>query len=257
MTQSNLGDHTRDDDRAWKLVRAIQTFVDEFVTRKEGGQLRKLLDGKELTGGIMRQTPEDFTEHELIEPCLDALGFANPKQQQVTVDDPQFGRQPSHYPKVERNRPDYELRNVHQQLTCILEVKAINREPWDSHGKATENIATYLADNTFCKYAKNHPPGVLVGIGTDGFRWTLWLKDLHTGEVYDDVVRTSILNPVRNIATNRLQAQTDAEAARAKRLEAKELLKSYLVQFFSLENIVVTVDQTIDRIDMCLRKPSV
>lgn len=249
MTQSSLFDHTRDDDRAGQLVGSIRTFVREFATRQEAAQLRKLMEGDELNGGILGQAPEDFTEHELIEPCLDALGYSDPKQDDITSSEPQFGRQPSQYPKVETKRPDYELRNIHDQLTCIVEVKAINREPLDGQGKATENIAAYLANDTFCKHARNHPPGVLVGIGTDGFQWTLWLKDLDTGTVYDDIARTSIADAVSCIEANQLREGTGTEEARKRRSEAQTCLKTNLVRFFSRENLLTLVDEKIDRID--------
>lgn len=249
MTQSSLSDHTRDDDRAGRLVRAIRAFVGEFAARQEGAQLRRLLEGDDPDGGVLGQAPEDFTEHELIEPCLDALGYRDPKRDDVSTTDPQFGRQPSQYPKVERKRPDYELRNIHDRLTCIVEVKAINCEPPESRGEATKDITAYLADDTFCKHARNQPPGVLVGIGTDGFRWTLWGKDLDTGTVYEKIAKTSIIDSVSGIEANRLRERTDTEEARERRAAAQDDLKANLVRFFSRENLLCQIDDTIDRID--------
>jgi len=234
VTQSDFSGFDIDDVRAQKALEAIQGFVGEFKVRQEGGELRRLLTGERLSGGILEQAPEDFTEHELVEPCLDALGYCDPQRSDVSIADPQFGRQPTRFPKVERKRPDYELRNVHDQLTCIVEVKAINRELAGTSGKATENIATYLDENTFCKHTRGNPPGVLVGIGTDGFRWILWFKDLETGSIYENATRQSISSPINDIAINELQEET-AQEARQTRIQARDQLKTDLVASFSLE----------------------
>ena len=248
MTQSDFSGFDIDDSRAQKTLDAIQAFVEEFKYRQEAGELRRLLDGERLNGGILEQAPEDFTEHELVQPCLHALGYSDPQQSDVSASDPQLRRQPAKFPKVEQKRPDYELRNVHDQLTCIVEVKAINRERVTQPGKATENIETYLDNNTFCKHARGDPPGVLVGIGTDGFRWFLWLKDLDTGTIHENIIRESIIGPVKKIATNELPEMTSDQEARQTRIQVRDELKTHLVTSFSRENVVRQVGTEITRI---------
>lgn len=248
MTQRDLSAFEIDEFRSQKALEAIQGFVDEFERRQEAGELRRLVNGQEFNGGILEQVPEDFTEHELVEPCLDALGYNDPQRSEISNTDPQFRRQPARFPKVETKRPDYELRNVHDQLTCIVEVKAINRERVEDAGKATENIATYLADNTLCKHAQETPSGVLVGIATDGFRWVLWLKDLDTGEIHEDIIRTSILGPVKTIAGNGLLELPVGDEARHARIKAREQLQTELVASFSRENLVRQVTDKVDRV---------
>ena len=68
-------------------------------------------------------------------------------------------------------------------MVCIVESKAANREQMrGAKQKATDNIREYLEEDTFCKYLRDVDQRYLVGIGTDGLRWTLWMKDLETGE---------------------------------------------------------------------------
>ena len=143
---------------------------------------------------------------------------------------------------------DYELQHVHESLTCILETKAINREPADRWGEATGDTEDYLENNTFCKHDALAGQEALVGIGTDGFRWVIWITDLEQGTVYEDVVRVSIIGPVRKIMAIQRQEQVTEEAAREARTVARAELQKQLVGPFSLENLRAEVADTVDRI---------
>lgn len=248
MTQRDISQYDIDDHRAQRTLNAVRQFVAEFTHRQEIGELRRLVNGKQVNSGILGQAREDFTEHELIQPCLHALGYTDPQQETSGTSEPQLRRQPTAFEKVERKRPDYELQHVHEGLTCILEAKAVNREPADERGQATKDIEVYLEDNTFCTQDTLAGQEVLVGIGTDGFRWVLWIKDLEHGVLYEDIARVSITGAVREIMAIQRQEHVTKAAAREARTAARAELQRQLVATFSLENIRAEVAETVDRI---------
>jgi hypothetical protein len=90
--------------------------------------------------------------------------------------------------------------------------------------------------------------GVLVGIGTDGFRWVLWVKDIKAGDLYKNVARESIRSPVRKVMATRFLEETPEQETHRTRIRTREELKQRLIMPFSLENLPVQVADTIDRI---------
>ena len=107
MTQRDISQYDINDRRAQRTLDAIRSFVTEFTHRQEIGELGRLVDGKQIDDGLLGQAPEDFTEHELVQPCLHALGYTDPQRETPGMADPQLRRQPTRFPKVERSRPDY------------------------------------------------------------------------------------------------------------------------------------------------------
>lgn len=248
MTQRDLSGYSIDDMRAQRALEAVQEFVAEFKRRQEPGQLRQLTEGESLNGGILGQAPEDFTEHELIEPCLRALGYSDTKQSGGPPSGAIFRRQPSKFPKVERKRPDYELLNVHDRLTCIIEVKAINRDSGEAPEMAIDDIRSYLEEDTFCNHKSMNSADVLVGIGTDGFHWEFCVKDIESGKIHKSDSSVSILSAVRSIMSNDIQEVKPEDEVHETRIRVRNELKSGLVATFSVENLVPEIVDTADEI---------
>lgn len=250
MTQRDLSGYNIDDMRAQRALEAVQGFVVEFNRRQEPGQLRRLTEGKSLDGGILGQAPEDFTEHELIEPCLRALGYSDTEQSGGPPSGAIFRRQPTKFPKVERKRPDYELLNVHDRLTCIIEVKAVNRDSGDAPEMAIGDIKSYLEEDTFCNHKSMNSHDVLVGIGTDGLHWEFCVKDIESGNIRTGNSNVSILSAVRDIMSNEIQEVKPEDEAYETRIQVRNELKSGLVAMFSVENLVPEIVDTADEITL-------
>lgn len=243
MTQSSLSDYSRDDRRAGQLVGVVQQFVDAFIARQAGGQLRRLLDGEQPEGVVLEQSPAELTRRDLVEPCLDALGY--PDGRRGAVDGPHRRREPSRYPAG--NRPAYELRGIDDRLTCLVEVAAINRERRESPGAATEAVTDSLADEGVLE-AVDHD-GVLAAIGTDGLQWTLWLADLETGRIHEAVTRGSIVDPIADVVAIERPDGLEGAEARHRRITARKRLESRLVRGFSVENLGGQVGERVGRWD--------
>lgn len=215
----------------------LEVFPRKFRQLNEGGQLSTLLRSTQtLPGARVEQAPEVFTEQYLIEPVLHGLGYRNPAAEQYTGDGPHFIRQPLTYDKVEPLQPDYLLKSIDPAVVCIVEAKAANRE--QMHGtkqNATDDIRTYLEEDTFCKYLRDIDQRYLVGIGTDGLRWTLWLKDLETGETKSGIPKVD-LTPVIEQEAIRLNT-IDGKVGDGRNAERKLLLKEF-VPAFAVDNLL-------------------
>lgn len=163
----------------------MELFAQKFRDLNEGGQLAEILRNPgTLPGARVEQQPEVFTEQYLIEPVLHGLGYRSPTSEEYDAGDAHFIRRPITYRKIEPSHPDYLLKNVGDAVVCLVEAKAANREHMGGAKQAaTADIRQYLEEDTFCKYLRDLDHEYLVGIGTDGLRWTLWMKHLHTGEL--------------------------------------------------------------------------
>ena len=219
----------------------IEGFAQKFRELNEGGQLRKLLrETRTLTGAPIEQAPEVFTEQYLIEPVLHGLGYLNPISEDYDSASPHFIRRPITYEKVEPRQPDYLLKNIPAAddapgVVCIVEAKAANREqPTGSKQDATKDIREYLDEDTFCKYLRNIDQRYLVGIGTDGLRWTLWMKDLETGAVKQDHPKVDISGVVENEAKRLDTIEGEVAAGRA---SDRNVLTNEFVPAFAATNL--------------------
>lgn len=217
---------------ATRVMRAVEEFVDTFRVRQEAGVLDSLLNYETFNGGILGQAPEEFTEQHLIIPLLEALGYQNGFG--GDPDRPCFITQPSSYPKEHRNRPDFQIHDVDENIICFVESKAINREAEPTERAATEDIESYIDENTFSKFLQGTEHGYLAGIGTDGFRWTLWVKDLETGRVREDVLWTSIADVIRQTANDRL---LESETEEGWLPDARREIADNFVAGFSYSNL--------------------
>jgi len=171
---------------AQEVLRKLSVFPERFHELGANGELRNLLNSPEkLSGPEVHQKPEFFTEQYLIEPILYGLGFDDPTSDTYNEDAPYFIRRPSTFDTVEQKRPDYLLKLVDSEVVCFLEAKAANRErPDGGETAATDQVNGYLRTNAFHQvdYFDSPDRRYLVGIATDGFRWSLHSKDLETGE---------------------------------------------------------------------------
>jgi len=225
----------------------IQTevFPRKFRELNEGGQLRDVLRSTDtLPGARIEQAPEVFTEQYLIEPVLHGLGYLNPASEKYAGEGPHFIRQPITYRKVEPRQPDYLLKNIGASVVCIVEAKAANREQMDgAKCKATDDIREYLEEDTFCKYLHTLDQRYLVGIGTDGLRWTFWMKDLETGETKEAHPKVDISSAVERAAI-RLNT-IEGEVSDRRGTERKTLLQEF-IPAFAADNLVDHVETAFD-----------
>lgn len=95
--------------------------------------------------------------------------------------------------------------------------------------KATDDIQEYLEEDTFCKYLRTIDQRYLVGIGTDGLRWTLRMKDLETGETIDANPKVDITSVVERAAI-RLKT-IEGEVSDRRGTERNTLLQEFIPAF--------------------------
>lgn len=209
----------------------INEFPEKFQEIQECGQLRRVLqDKKEISGPVIRQTPEQFTETQLIEPVLEGLGYQDPDSESYIQGNPYYIKRPTTYDKIEPRRPDYLLKDIAPSVVCIVESKAANRERMSGAKQAaTDDIRDYLEEDTFCKYLHDIEQRYLVGIGTDGLRWTLWMKDLKTRETRESSPKVDI-SPVVEQSAIRLGA-IEQKVSAGVDTDRQKLLKKFIPSF--------------------------
>ena len=242
----SLDSLTKDDKIAGRVRRQLEVFPQKFRELGEGGQLSDLFrNPTTFSGARVEQAPEVFTEQYLIEPVLHGLGYLSAASEEHDGSGPHFIRQPITYRKVEPKQPDYLLKNVDPSIVCIVEAKAVNRERMGGKKThATNDIREYIEENTFCKYLRDLDQRYLVGMGTDGFRWTLWMKDLETGEVAEASPKVDISSAIRKVASRRGVIEGDFSSGAS---EERAKLVQEFVPAFAAENLPVLVKSTFDR----------
>jgi hypothetical protein len=157
---------SEDEATAYSVYQRLSEFVSEFEERTTAsGALEAILDGDEFLGGYVNQKPEFFTEKQLIEPLLDALGYREVRWR------------PHNLIRDERNQPDFQILDPPPQILCIVESKRLGLKD-----DAKSQVERYLREDTFVKYATDHDCQYLVGIGTDGVDWSLSAKPLGVAE---------------------------------------------------------------------------
>lgn len=232
----SLGSLTEADKIAGRVRRQLETFPLKFRELGEGGQLSKLFRSpKTLTGAKIEQAPEVFTEQYLISPALHGLGYLSSASTEYEGTGPHFIRQPITYENVEPKQPDYLLKDIDPSVVCIVEAKAVNREQMvGKETKTTEDIREYIEEDTFCRYFREIEQRYLVGIDTDGFRWTLWVKDLQTGEVKEDAPKVDISSAIRKVASRRDVIEGDFSSGAS---DERSELSNDLVPAFAAERL--------------------
>lgn len=242
MTEQHSSKLTADAVIAERVRQQLSPFPTKFRDLGEPGELRKVLTGTQtLRGPRVRQQPEDFTEQYLIEPILHGLGYWNPMSEEYESDGPHYVRRPSEYRTVEPKRPDYKLENVGSTVVCLLEAKAANSEQLTgAKQKATEDVKAYLADDTFCRILRERDHEYLVAIGTDGLRWTLWVKNLRTGDVLEHTPKVDLSSIVA--ANARCDGIIEGSTALSRPKQRRELGESF-VPTFAARNLETHVQE--------------
>lgn len=226
---------------AERVRQQLDVFPLKFGDLGEPGELRKLVDTtKSLSGPKVRQQREAFTEQYLIEPLLHSLGYWNPVSEEYDGTKPHFIRRPSEFRKIEPKRPDYKLENLGSSVVCFVESKAVNEELMTgSKRKATADVQLYLESDTFCKVLRDTDHRYLVGIGTDGFRWTMWSKDLKSGEVVEDAPKVDLTDIVKSVGKRYAILEGEPSTSR---VEERATLNEEFVPAFAARNIENYVD---------------
>ena len=240
MTKERPLDDYQDEAIAGRVRQQLSVFPQKFKELGEAGELRKILNSRRtLSGPKVHQAPEDFTEQYLIEPVLHALRYRNPISEEYTGEQPHFVRRPTTFNKIELNRPDYMLKNVSPECVCILEAKAANEEHLDgSKRNATGDVADYIASNTFAKYLQSREKRYLIAIGTDGLRWTLWAKDVRSGEVVEGIQSLDISDKIEGIAR---KENVIEDGSTRSDVDIRHDLRDEFVPYFSASRILNSV----------------
>ena len=221
---------------AERVRQQLSIFPDKFAELNEGGELSRLCRTPHtLRGPKVDQKREDFTEQYLIEPILHGLGYWNPISEQYDGSGSHFVRQPTTFRKIEVKRPDYLLKNISPETVCIVEAKAANQErPTGGKQKATDDIEEYVRSNTFSKYLKSREQRYLVAIGTDGFRWKLWAKDVRSDETKMEIATVDLSDAIATIARERSVVEGDPGLGT---VEVRRFLTTEFVPAFSARYI--------------------
>ncbi|WP_157533080.1 hypothetical protein [Haloferax profundi] len=226
---------------AERVRQSLEVFPKKFRELGEGGELQRLLDSHYgLSGPRVQQSPEDFTEQYLIEPILHALEYFNPTSKRYQGEGPHFVRRPTTFSKIEPKQPDYLMKNVDDGLVCILEAKAANREQMDgAKTDATDDVKSYVESDTFCKYLFERERTTLVAVGTDGVRWTLWWKNLESGQTWDANPKVDLSPVIASIARRHDVIAGEPELSTR---ECRDYLREKFVPFFSARSIAEHVE---------------
>ncbi|WP_276259004.1 hypothetical protein [Haloglomus litoreum] len=221
MSDSQQSQFDVDLHRANNVLVAVQDFVQEVRRRKAISDIKTIVDNssKHFNGGYVEQAPEYFTEKYLIEPVLERLGL-EPWPRPVDL------------VKDERNRPDYRIDGVVENCLVIAESKALNRER--QHSKATEDMRTYLNDQTFLKTLRNREVRYSIGIATDGLEWRLIARDAEE-DVLTEVGSAFIDSPVGTALT---KAHSTVDPEEDWMPDARREVADSLVDMFGRENIL-------------------
>ena len=213
-----------------------KTFPHKFRELQEGGQLDDILRGpSRLPGRKLGQAPEEFTEQYLIEPILHGLGYLNPSSSKYTGEEPHFIREPLMGTKEEPLKPDYRLKNVAPSVMCVVEAKAANREQTTGPKQAaTDDIREYMENDVFSKFLRDDRR-YLIGIGTDGLRWTLWMKDIKTGETREAIPKVDISLVIERTAKRLDTIRGDTPLGRD--VDRQKLLEEF-IPAFATENLL-------------------
>ena len=239
MDQSQLDP---DDFVAGRVHEQLTEFTRVFRELGEAGILRRVLEDKEpFSGPYVQQAPENFTEKYLVEPVLHALEYYDRQSEAYHTDFPHFIPQPSTFDRIESYKPDYRLVNVSDSIECIVEVKAINKE-LASRGEnsASAQIERYLESNTFCSYILDQNRQYLLGIPTDGLRWSLRAKDVRQGSVLENEPSVDLSPVVTSIARREGVIPGNPHFSRT---EEYRSLKYNFVQALSARNLPNSIER--------------
>lgn len=201
-TPTSITDHS---GLAEQLLRVYENFADEFSRRDVPVHLSNVArEGKYLKGRKLGQHPERFVEQYLIWPTLELLNY-------------EFWAQPYGYPKWDKKRPDFAIKNFDCRVECAVigEVKTPNKFEY-----AEEQIDDYL---------KSDLEEATVGIVTDGVRWKIKARPEKSTK-RTEIVDVDFRDVVRKLP-NRHEERESYPSHRTRRdMEMVESLERKIVQ---------------------------
>ncbi|WP_256392874.1 hypothetical protein [Natronoarchaeum rubrum] len=201
-TSTSITDHS---GLAEQLLRVYENFADEFSRRDVPVHLSNVArEGKYLKGKKLGQHPERFVEQYLIWPTLELLDY-------------EFWAQPYGYPKWDKTRPDFAIKNFDCGLDCAVigEVKTPNKF---EYGK--EQMEDYL---------KSDLGEATVGITTDGVRWNIEARPEKSPEILE-VVDVNFHDVVRKLPSRHEERESYPSHRTRQEMEMVELLKRESVE---------------------------
>lgn len=181
---------------AEQLLRVLEDYADEFSNRGVPAHLTHTArEGKYLKGKHIGQEPERFVEEQLIWPALSAFDYT-------------VWTQPYGYPKWDKSRPDFEVRNIDCGIDCAVigEIKTPNKFEY-----AEQDIINYLESDL------GEPT---IGFATDGVRWQVRARPEKSDEI--TVISDVDLHDVYRLLPNRHEEQEsyDKHRTRERMVEA-------------------------------------
>jgi len=173
MTEQSDFSSSGNDPRAYRVVSAIEAFVDNFARRVPSEHATDVLyDSTPLDGRKIKQAPERFIEEHLIRDVANALGY-------------DYRPQPKGFEGLDGRIPDFTITNT--GVTVIGEIKRPNHIS-DAESESVE----YLDRST------EYPS---VGIATDGWTWIMYVAKQSEEPTYHNHV--PLRSVIRDIARDR------------------------------------------------------
>jgi len=173
MTEQSKFSSSGNDLRAYRVVTAIEEFVDGFTRRVPSEHASEVLyDSTALDGRKINQAPERFIEEYLIQDVANALGY-------------DYRPQPKGFDGLGGRIPDFTITN--SEVTVIGELKRPNHIM-----EARSESVEYL------NLATEYP---LVGIATDGWTWIIFRAEQGKDPTYHSHV--PLRSVIRDIARDR------------------------------------------------------
>mgnify|MGYP005857987967 CR=1 FL=1 len=197
MTEQSDFGASGNDPRAYRIVNAIEEFVDDFARRVPSEHASDVLyDSVALDGRKIKQAPERFIEEHLILDVANALGY-------------DYRPQPKGFDGLGGRIPDFTITNT--EVTVIGELKRPNHIE-DACSESVE----------YLDLATNYP---LVGIATDGWTWIMYVAKQNEGPTYHSHV--SLRSVIRDIARDRTVEREPKQSAH----KLRERCSKFATQF--------------------------
>jgi len=201
-TPTSITDHS---GLAEQLLRVYENFADEFSRRDVPVHLSNVArEGKYLKGKKLGQHPERFVEQYLIWPTLELLGY-------------EFWAQPYGYPKWDKKRPDFAIKNFNCGAECAVigEVKTPNKFEY--------------AENQIEDYLKSDLEEATIGIATDGVRWKIEARPEKSAEL-SEIVEVDFREVVRKLPSRHEERESYPSHRTRLELEIVESLERKSVE---------------------------
>ncbi|WP_246989801.1 hypothetical protein [Halorientalis marina] len=218
-TSTSITDHS---GLAEQLLRVYENFADEFSRRDVPVHLSNVSrEGKYLKGKKLGQHPERFVEQYLIWPTLRLLDY-------------EFWAQPYGYPKWNKTRPDFAIKNFDCGLDCAVigEVKTPNKFEYGE-----EQMEDYL---------KSDLGEATVGITTDGVRWKTEARPEKSPEILE-IVDVNFHDIVRKLPSRHEEQESYSSHRTRQEMEMVESLERETVEAGVSEALTMATENYLSR----------